>query len=138
MDHVARVAGVAAGPGRGLARYLKVTARPSGFPPEVQLSSKDELMDQWLTPGAHDAVGAVGVCLVAAFSIMRGHLIPGKTHREALAAVESRVAEAESRANRWEGVALKALDATERLTEPVAISARVLERLPNPSEDDVT
>lgn len=39
---------------------------------------------------------------------------------------------AEDRADRWEAVALKALSATERLTEPVETAAKVLTKIPSP------
>jgi hypothetical protein len=61
---------------------------------------------------------------------MKGHLVPGSTHRAAVKDAQDREAKAESRAERWEGVALRALDATERLTEPVVVATKVLTTIP--------
>lgn len=77
-----------------------------------------------------DGVGVVAVVLLVGLLIMRGHLIPGKWHRDAMTTAAVQIEKAESRADRWETVALRALDATERLTEPVEIAAKVMTRIP--------
>jgi hypothetical protein len=92
-------------------------------------------MDAWLTPAMANGIGVVGVVFLVGMLIMRGHLIPGKWHREALATAHGLAARAEERAERWESIALKALDATERLAEPVGVAAKVLTTLPNPSQE---
>lgn len=78
----------------------------------------------------------MSVVLMVGILIMRGHLIPGTWHREALRHAQEREAKAEARSDRWEAVALRALDATEKLTEPVEIAAKVMTRLPNVGEGD--
>lgn len=83
-----------------------------------------------------NGAGVVGVVVLMGWLIVRGHLIPGKWHREAIAQARESVSKAEERADRWESVALRALDATEKLAQPVAVSARVLTQLPNPSRTE--
>lgn len=92
-------------------------------------------MEEFITPALANGVGVVGVVFMVGVLIMRGYLIPGKWHREAIAAAQDQVSRAEERADRWETVALRALDATERLTEPVVVATRVLTELPNPSQE---
>lgn len=87
-----------------------------------------------LNPVLLNGAGVVGVVLMVGLLIMRGHLIPGPWHREALKTAHEREAKAESRADRWEGVALRALDATERLTEPVVVATKVLTTIPTVGE----
>jgi hypothetical protein len=87
-----------------------------------------------LNPVLLNGAGVVGVVLMVGLLIMRGHLIPGATHREALMHAQEREAKAELRADRWEGVALRALDATERLTEPVVVATKVLTTIPTVRE----
>lgn len=77
-----------------------------------------------------NGLGVVGVVLLVGILIMRGVLIPGSWHREAMRIAGTRELKAEERADRWEAVALRALDATERLTEPVEIAAKVMTRIP--------
>lgn len=83
-----------------------------------------------------NGVGVVGVVLLVGGLIMRGHLIPGSWHREAMAQANDLVVKAEARADRWEAVALRALDATERLTVPVTVTAKVLSKMPNLSLEE--
>lgn len=80
-----------------------------------------------------NGLGVVGVVLLVGLLIIRGHLIPGKWHRDAMQTQADQIVKAENRADRWEGVALRALDATERLAEPVEIAAKVMTRLPTVS-----
>ena len=80
-----------------------------------------------------NGVGVVGVVLLVGLLIIKGQLIPGKWHRDAMTAAAEQITKAEGRADRWEGVALRALDATERLTEPVEIAAKVMTRIPQVS-----
>lgn len=94
-------------------------------------------MEAWITPAMANGVGVVGVVFMFGLLIIRGHLIPGRWHRDAIQAANDQVARAEERADRWESVALRALDATERLTEPVVVATKVLTRLPNPSQEGV-
>lgn len=77
-----------------------------------------------------NGLGVVGVVLLVGLLIMRGYLIPGSWHRDAMKTCQEQTAKAEARADRWEAVALKALNATERLTEPVEIAAKVMTRIP--------
>lgn len=88
-----------------------------------------------LTPAFLNGAGVVSVVLVVGLLIFFGQLIPRKVHREAVALHQSQAKKAEERAERWEGVALKALQATERLAEPVETAAKVLTKLPNPARD---
>lgn len=88
-----------------------------------------------INPALFNGVGVVAVVLFVGVLIMKGHLVPGAIHKEAVAAAEGRTAEAEKRAERWEDVALKALKATERLAEPVETAAKVLTKLPNPARE---
>jgi hypothetical protein len=83
-----------------------------------------------LTPALLNGLGVVGVVLLVGLLIFRGLLIPVGWHRDALNAASKQIDKAEARADRWEAVALRALDATERLTEPVEIAAKVMTRLP--------
>lgn len=92
-------------------------------------------MEAWVTSALANGVGVVSVVFFVGLLIMKGHLVPGKTHREAVAHHEKQAAKAEERAERWEGVALKALQATERLAEPVETAAKVLTKLPSPAQD---
>jgi hypothetical protein len=82
-----------------------------------------------------NGIGVVGVVLMVGLMIMRGHLIPGKWHRESIADCHKQIEAAEARADRWEAVALKALNATEQLAEPVAVGAKVLSTIPTAGED---
>ena len=91
-----------------------------------------------VSPVVFNGVGVVGVIVFVGTLIMRSHLIPGKWHREALGEAKEATQKAENRADRWEQVALRALDATERLTGPVATTAKVLTQFPNPSKEDET
>lgn len=86
-------------------------------------------------PAFLNGAGVITVVLFVGVLIMRGNLVPGAVHKEALANAHIQVARAEERADRWESVALRALDATERLTEPVVVATKVLSRLPNPSRE---
>ena len=88
-----------------------------------------------LNPIAFNGVGVVGVIVFVGMLVIRGHLIPGRWHRGALAEAKEAIEKAEQRADRWEQVALRALDATEQLTGPVATTAKVLAKFPNPSKD---
>ena len=83
-----------------------------------------------------NGLGVVGVVLLVGLLIMRGHLIPGKWHRDAMTAAADQIAKAEERADRWETVALRALDASERLAEPVGVAAKVLTTLPSPPQEE--
>lgn len=87
-----------------------------------------------MDPVLANGVGVVGVVFMIGLLIMKGHLVPGPTHREALRIATEREAKAERRAERWEGVALRALDATERLTEPVVVATKVLTTIPTVPE----
>lgn len=87
----------------------------------------------FLNPVLWNGAGVVSVVLMVTVLIMRGHLIPGPWHREAIRIAQERETKADARADRWESVALRALDATERLTEPVEIAAKVMTQLPTPS-----
>jgi hypothetical protein len=82
-----------------------------------------------------NGIGVVSVVFGVGMLVIRGYLIPGKWHRESMQDAHDQVARAEERADRWEAVALRALDATERLTEPTAVAAKVLSQLPNPAAD---
>ena len=93
-------------------------------------------METWVTPALANGVGVVGVVFFVGVLVMKGHLVPGKTHREALEHYRDNAAKAEKRADRWEQVALRALTATERLTEPVETAAKVLTKLPNPTREE--
>lgn len=86
-------------------------------------------------PAFLNGAGVITVVLFVGVLIMRGHLVPGKVHTDALNVAAKQVARAEERAERWESVALRALDATERLTEPVVVATKVLSRLPNPARE---
>lgn len=92
-------------------------------------------MDPFLTPALYNGVGVVTVIVLVGLAVMRGKLVPGETHREALKAAAEQVRKAEDRADRWEAVALQVLRATERLAEPVSTAAKVLTTLPNPSRE---
>lgn len=87
-----------------------------------------------MEPVLLNGVGVVSVVLMVGLLMMKGHLIPGSIHREALKQAHEREAKAESRADRWESVALRALDATERLTEPVVVATKVLTNIPTVPE----
>lgn len=92
----------------------------------------------WVDPALANGIGVVGVVFVVGMMVVRGHLIPGRWHSEAIAAAQGQVDRAEERADRWEAVALRALDATERLTEPLEVTAKVLTKLPQPSQEGAT
>lgn len=92
-------------------------------------------MDAWITPALLNGVGVVGVVVLVGLLIMRGHLIPGKWHREAIQAAQDQTDKAEVRADRWEAVALRALDATEKLTEPVTVAAKVMSKIPSAAQE---
>lgn len=89
-------------------------------------------MDAWITPALANGVGVVGVVFFVGVLIFRGHLVPGPWHRDALNAARDVAMKAEERADRWEAVALNALQATERLIEPVETAAKVLTKIPTP------
>lgn len=89
-------------------------------------------MEAWITPALLNGVGVVGVVLIVGVLIWRGQLIPKATHVEILTASREAASRAEDRADRWEAVALKALDGTERLIEPVETAAKVLTKIPTP------
>ena len=89
-------------------------------------------LGEWLTPSAADGVGVVAVVLFVGLLLFRGALVPGPQHRAALQSANDAAAKAEARADRWEAVALRALTATERLTEPVETAAKVLTKIPSP------
>lgn len=95
----------------------------------------DPVIDSLLTPALANGAGVVTVVLIVGLMVMRGNLVPGRTHREALRESAKREAKAEDRADRWEQVALQTLRATERLAEPMAVTAKVLTKLPNPSQE---
>ena len=81
-----------------------------------------------------NGVGVVGVVFLVGLLVMRGHLIPGRTHREFVGHAREQIDKAEKRADRWEAVALRTLEATERLAEPVDVAAKVLTTIPRPEE----
>jgi hypothetical protein len=91
-------------------------------------------VDSYLSAAFLNGAGVVSVVLAMGFLVFRGHLIPGKWHREALNTAADRITKAEERADRWEAVALRALDATERLTEPVVVATKVLTTIPTVEE----
>jgi hypothetical protein len=82
-----------------------------------------------------NGIGVVGVVLMVGLMIMRGHLIPGKWHRDAIDDCHKQIGAAEARADRWEAVALRVLEATEKLAEPVAVGAKVLTTIPTIDEE---
>lgn len=88
-----------------------------------------------LTPAFLNGAGVVSVVLVVGLLIFFGQLIPGRTHRAVVKAANDQTTKAEARAERWEDVALKALQATERLAGPVETAAKVLTKMPNPARD---
>lgn len=90
-----------------------------------------------VNPALANGVGVVGVVFMVGVLIMRGHLIPGRTHREVINNAAEAVSKAEERADRWEAVALRALSATEQMVEPMAVTAKVLTKLPSPTQDGV-
>lgn len=89
-------------------------------------------MDAWITPALANGIGVVGVVFLVGMMIMRGHLVPGRWHRDAVLHARDVAMKAEARADRWEAVALNALSATERLIEPVETAAKVLTKIPSP------
>lgn len=91
--------------------------------------------EAWITPALANGVGVVGVVFFVGVLVMKGHLVPGKTHREAVLHARDVAMKAEERADRWEAVALRALSATERLTEPVETAAKVLTKIPAASPE---
>lgn len=93
-------------------------------------------MEDWISMPLSNGIGVVGVIVVIGFAVMKGLLIPGKWHREAMARCDQLIERAEQRADRWEAVALQALHATERLTEPVSVAAKVITKLPNTTQEE--
>lgn len=89
-----------------------------------------------LTPAFLNGAGVVSVVLVVGLLIWFGQLIPRKLHLAHLKVVQQQADKADERADRWEAVALRVLDATERLAEPVEVTAKVLTKLPNPARDE--
>ena len=89
-------------------------------------------MDAWITAAIANGYDVVGVVLIVGLLLFRGALIPGPIHRQALKVAHLAAERAEARADRWEAVALKALDGTERLIEPVETAAKVLTKIPTP------
>jgi hypothetical protein len=89
-------------------------------------------MEAWITPALANGIGVVGVVFIFGVLIWRGQLIPKTTHNEILHASRDAAMRAEERADRWEAVALNALQATERLIEPVETAAKVLTKIPTP------
>ena len=95
-----------------------------------------DALDPLITPALANGVGVVTVVVIVGLMVMRGSLVPGTIHREAVAAAKQETRKAEERAARWETVALSALRATEKLADPVAVTARVLTTLPNPAREE--
>jgi hypothetical protein len=83
-------------------------------------------------------MGVVGVVVFVGLLIMRGYLVPKRVHEERINDIQAERDKAEKRADRWEGVALRALDATERLTEPLGVAAKVLTTLPHARTEEET
>lgn len=92
-------------------------------------------MEAWITPALANGIGVVGVVFFVGGLVWRGHLVPRSLHREVVEHHKTHAVKAEARAERWESVALKALQATESLAEPVETAAKVLTKLPNPARD---
>ena len=92
-------------------------------------------MEAWITPALANGIGVVGVIVLGGFLIWRGFLIPRSTHREIVAVYQGNAEKAEAQRDRWESVALRSLEATERLAEPMTVTAKVLTKLPSPRED---
>lgn len=93
-------------------------------------------MEAWIAAIVANGYDAAAVVLVVGILMFRGQLISGPEHRRALKVAHDVANRAEDRADRWEAVALKALDATERLTEPVETAAKVLTKIPTPEGQD--
>ena len=89
-------------------------------------------MEAWIATAVANGYDVVGVIFIVGVLLFRGHLVPGPIHRQALKVAHQAADRAEARADRWEAVALKALDGTERLIEPVETAAKVLTKIPTP------
>lgn len=92
------------------------------------------MVEAWITPALLNGVGVVGVVFFVGALIMRGHLVPGRTHAEFIGHAKAQIDRAEKRADRWEAVALRTLEATEKLAEPVEVASQVLTKIPQPEE----
>jgi hypothetical protein len=92
-------------------------------------------MEAWITPALANGIGVVGVVFVFGVLIWRGYLVPRPSHLELVQLHQHNAENAEERADRWEAVAVRALDATEKLTEPVVVAAKVMTKLPNPAQE---
>lgn len=84
----------------------------------------------WLSPVVLNGCGAVGTALFFGILVVTGRLVPRNTHAATVKLLQDQHNVALVRAERWEAVALRALDATERLSEPLGVAAKVLTKLP--------
>lgn len=93
-------------------------------------------MEAWITSAFMNGAGVAGVVLFMGMMVVTGRLVPRRMFLERIEA-ERRISEREGiRADRWEAVALRSLEATEKLTEPLDVAAKVLTKLPNPAREE--
>lgn len=85
-------------------------------------------------PASWPSIGAGGLLAVVVLTVFRmvvkGQLVPGRTHREALEAEQERTRAAEREAARWEQLALKAMGQTDQLLPVAEVTQRVVSALP--------
>ena len=93
-------------------------------------------MGELISAGAANGIGVVGVVLIVGGLIWRGYLVPRPAHLELVNLHKDSCAKAEQQRDRWEAVALKALNASEQLAEPMTVTAKVLTKLPTPTPSD--
>lgn len=90
-------------------------------------------------PASWPSIGAGGLLAVVVLTVFRmvvkGQLIPGRTHREALEAERDRTRAAEREADRWEQLALKAMGQTDQLLPVAEVTQRVVSALPKALTD---
>jgi hypothetical protein len=81
-------------------------------------------------PASWPSLSAGGLLAIGVLLIVTGGLIPGRTHRREIRALELQVEAERRRADRWEEAALRALGQSEQLMSGVELTRRVVSAMP--------
>ncbi len=81
-------------------------------------------------PAAWPSLSAGGLLAIGVLLIITGGLVPGRTHRREIRALEAQVEAERRRADRWEEATLKALGQSEQLMTGVQLTRRVVSAMP--------
>lgn len=81
-------------------------------------------------PASWPSLSAGGLLAIGVLLIVTGGLIPGRTHRREIRALELQVEAERRRADRWEEATLKALGQSEQLMSGVQLTRRVVDAMP--------